>query len=1011
MRLSLLLFLLYWSTAPLAGQIILNEVASTNARFEDEDGDTPDWIELHNPDATAHSLAGWHLSDDRENLTKWSFGQQLIEAGGYLLVWASDKDRYPNRSVRALVNEQTPTRIATNLATVDHSWRDVSFADSTWQLATTGIGFGDGDDSVRVTSNTRSIYSRQRFTVDSLALVERLLLHIDYDDGFVAYINGQRVASANVATDSTTGNVMAQQPERPLLAYGKTMRTYSITLPESHLRRDTNLLAIEVHAAVNLVEGMSLRAYLSAEYAAPLVNRLPPAAAAYLVPAAHTNFKISSEGESVFLSDAAGRLVDSLIVPALPREVTYGRSVLQEEAVVFATPTPARPNATEVFTGIVTNEPVFSSAGGLTEPFALVLSGTRPGQTIRYTVDGSEPRDSSTAYLGPLPIDTTTVVRARIFAPNQLPSAIGTRTYLVDVQHDLGIVSLVADPHDLFDPYEGMYVVGRGYRGLFPFRGSNLFDDLEIPAHFTLLEGTSRAPVFTQGVGIKLFGGFSRGQAQKSFALNARSRYGAGELDHPFFPNLPTTEYERLVLRNSGNDWLVTHLRDLTMTGSMQGTSVPYQANRPVVTYLNGTYWGLYNLRERIGEDYLKSRYGVEKEDLDLLENNAFARTGSNTDYVALRDYVADNDMSTAEAYEYVNQRIDLLNFAEYYAAQIYFGNHDWPKNNVRYWRDRAGDGKWRWILYDTDYGGNGNGNATTNQRGNSLDRVLRPLGDTLSVPPWSNSLFVGLMDNQTIRHQFVNTMADFMNSRWLPDSMQQLIYQNAEVIASEIPQAFARWDKDPADWEVALQRFDLFFQERPTLMKQFVRWAFDDVTGHNPVQILQEPAGAGYVKVNSLTITEPDWTGDYFRGVPITLEAVPRPGYQFVRWELDIERETPAIRIIAKRPRRYRAVFVDTTTSVGDTDTASVPSELEVGVFPNPARVECWLDLMLPRPERVACELVDALGRRVWVRAAETLEPGKHLVAVEVAALPRGSYFLRVELGQEVVVRRVGVW
>ena len=447
------------------------------------------------------------------------------------------------------------------------------------------------------------------------------------------------------------------------------------------------------------------------------------------------------------------------------------------------------------------------------------------------------------------------------------------------------------------------------------------------------------------------------------------------------------------------------------MTGSMQGTSVPYQANRPVVTYLNGTYWGLYNLRERIGEDYLKSRYGVEKEDLDLLENNAFARTGSNTDYVALRDYVADNDMSTAEAYEYVNQRIDLLNFAEYYAAQIYFGNHDWPKNNVRYWRDRAGDGKWRWILYDTDYGGNGNGNATTNQRGNSLDRVLRPLGDTLSVPPWSNSLFVGLMDNQTIRHQFVNTMADFMNSRWLPDSMQQLIYQNAEVIASEIPQAFARWDKDPADWETALQRFDLFFQERPTLMKQFVRWGFDDVTGHNPVQILQEPAGAGYVKVNSLTITEPDWTGDYFRGVPITLEAVPRPGYRFVRWELDIERNTPAIRIIAKRPRRYRAVFVDTTTSVGDTDTASVPSELEVGVFPNPARVECWLDLMLPRPERVAFELVDALGRRVWVRAAETLEPGKHLVAVEVAALPRGSYFLRVELGQEVVVRRVGVW
>ena len=980
--------------AALPAQVRLNEVVSSNITLEDEDGDTPDWLELHNRGA-ALNLEGYTLTDDADEPGKWTFPATALGADEYLLLWASDKDRSSDVSYRTLVRRGDAGRYLIPSGPVNDAWNTPGFDDRNWPTGPSGYGYNDGDDATEVPTGTRSVFVRHAFTLTDPAAVRQLLLDVDYDDGFIAYLNGRELIRENLDGERPAWDQFATTDHEARGVNGDPPSRYVIDNLDGLLRTGENVLSLQVHNVTATSSDLSIFAYLTALIEGPTTaGTEPPAVLGLTQPTLHTNFKISSRGETLYLYDPSGSLVDSLGAYNLPSGVSTGLLPGTDERVYFAEPTPGRVNDTEARGDVVNAEVIFSHPGGPVENLQLTLSGAPAGATIRYTLDATIPTENSTEYTGPLNVNRITVVRARIFAPDAIPSPIATETYLPNARHDLDVVTLVTEPDNFFDGQDGIYVLGDGYQGDFPFFGSNIWQDKEVPLHFGFYPTGTDEEAFTANVGTKIFGNFSRAQDQRSLALFARRRYGMRDLDYAFFPDRPYDEYKHLVLRNSGNDWMRSHLRDALLTGLMAGSGVDVQAYRPVVAYLNGEYWGIYNLREKVNEDFLASRHGVDPESIDILENAGGVVEGSNVDYRALMDFVEARNLRNPGDFSYVADRIDLDNFIRYYVAQIYYDNRDWPGNNAKYWRSPELDNKWRYILFDTDFGAAIWNNNAANS--NTLAFALEENGPGWPNPPWSTLLLRRLTDNLLFRRQFINQFADEMNSRFLNARVQDTLALYSGRIASEMPRASRRWDTN-RDWQGDLDRLRIFFRDRPAAMRRFLRQEFGLPRQHS-VRVQNPTPERGYVDLNSLTLEDSDWSGIYFETVPIQLTAVARPGYRFSHWEEGSGSSDTTLTVDMTRNTTFRAIFVEASTSVWNPgDRNGLRTISDVRLLPNPSAGPLTLAFATSRRTRVRAELFDAGGRPVTTLVDRDMGAGAHQLETDVRNLPAGTYTLRI--------------
>ena len=213
-----------------------------------------------------------------------------------------------------------------------------------------------------------------------------------------------------------------------------------------------------------------------------------------------------------------------------------------------------------------------------------------------------------------------------------------------------------------------------------------------------------------------------------------------------------------------------TNMRDAAITSLMEGSHIDYQSFKTVSSYINKEYWGLYNLREKVSENMLASKHDVNANDITMLEFNAEVVDGDNTEYVELRQFVQQNDLSDDENYNYVINQIDIDNFMEYNIAQIYMDNRDYPGNNIKYWK--VPGSKWRWVLYDTDFGFAGQWWSDWDQNYahffDTLDFVLSGNQTTWANPPWATLFMRKLVENIEFRNKFINRYADEMNTRYL---------------------------------------------------------------------------------------------------------------------------------------------------------------------------------------------------------------------------------------------------
>ena len=879
-RVSGIIFLSFFAfNLVVNAQVKFNEVVSSNSIFLDEDGDSPDWIELKNFSSGQIDLSSWYLSDDRNNLAKWKLPEFILDSSEISLIWASDKDRIGGGVAAGFVNQGDDFKWIIPEQSTSVNWNMPNFDDSNWREGKSGFGYGDGDDETILDEGTISVFVRKTFHLTDVNAISALFLFMDYDDAFVAYINGHEVARANIEGNPPAYNRESNGDHEAIIYNGGVPERFEIEDYADLLKEGENVLAIQGHNVHDASSDFTLIPFLAGYLSTTSeMVRKPDELLAIIDIGFHTNFKIAN-GETLFLSDPQLFIRDSIYIDSLPGGISFGIPSTGHGLVYFDEPTPGMPNKDEGFIGILDPDINFSHQGGLTAPLGLNLSGNKEDEVIRFTSDATVPDEESPIYSYPLEINSNTVIRARIFKDGYLPSQVQSKSYIINKSHLLPVITLVTEPEDFFDSEEGIYVLGEGYQGQFPYFGSNIWEDVEKPIQFSIYKPDGALGA-SFNAGVKIFGGWSRALDQRSLSLFARKRYGDDEFKYPFFQNREFDEFQALVLRNSGNDFLWANMRDGLMTTLLDDADIEIQAYQPVVTYLNRDYWGVYNLREKINEHFIDSRFDINLDSLDLLEMNGIVIYGKNNDYLELLDYLGGHSLSSAENYQYVTDRIDIDNYILYQLSQIYFDNRDWPGNNVKFWK--ANGGKWRWILFDTDFGfGIWDPNKFSF---NTLSYSLSPSGPAWPNPPWSTFLFRKMVENETFRKKFINQFADELNSRFLASEVMGKIDSLASNIEEDIIEHYFRWYGNPSQWYREVETMRNFANRRPSFIKSHIINTFS-LNKYHKIIIQNEDPEMGYVQLNSLSIKEDIWGGDYFQDVPITITAIPKPGFEFSHW------------------------------------------------------------------------------------------------------------------------------
>ncbi len=644
----------------------------------------------------------------------------------------------------------------------------------------------------------------------------------------------------------------------------------------------------------------------------------------YQNPYLHTNFRIRSDGETVYLSDHDGEVVDSMNIPSLSSNVSYGyQADGVGELTLFNDPTPEYSNSMSNGYYDYTSNPTFSDSGGFKDDyFNLYINSQTDNAVIYYTTDGSKPDENSNVYQNFISIDNNLltngtqtpdqygiiysptydgiIIRAIAIAPDHIPSDIITHSYIFDnVNNDLPVVSIAIAPDDLWDPEIGMHVTGDAFWPFYPYYGSNFWNDWEKEVHIELFEPGGIIG-FKQDLGMKIFGGWSRAEAQKSFSFFARRMYGDGDIDYELFPGSGVNNYETFILRAHGQDNVM--FRDGFQTSLASDNNVIVQDYRPAVVYLNGEFWGIQNIREKVNEHFINTHFDINSDDLDMLAilpNSAEPELihGSTEDYTEIRQFMTNNDLSIDDNYQYASQKYDVQNLIDYNIAQIFVMNYDWPGNNNKLFKSKSGDGKWRHVMYDSDFGferwGANPFNIGSYETYNMLDHAIGE-SNVFNNPVWSTAVFTTFLENMDFRNKFINTYCDRLNTTYSTENTLYFMDSLRTIIEPYISDHINRYGPDIYDlftpntmgeYNSVYQGMENFANYRPDNARNEMVEIFGLSGSSNTISLYMNDIEAGHIEINSLKIEDQGWTGEYFSDVPISIKAVPNFGYEFTHW------------------------------------------------------------------------------------------------------------------------------
>lgn len=523
----------------------------------------------------------------------------------------------------------------------------------------------------------------------------------------------------------------------------------------------------------------------------------------------------------------------------------------------------------------------YSVAGGFYQGDVQVALTAEEGAAIFYTTDGSKPTGKSKRYKRPLNLHRTTVLRASALHDSWLTEP-NTQTYFINEDaHNMPVVSVAINPNYLFDEKTGVMMPGpKANLEKHNQPGANFWSKREFKCNTEIYEADG-ALIHNSGAGFRIFGGYSRLFPQKSFVLISRKRYGARRFKHKFFGKKNLKKFKYLVMRNAGSDWNGAHFRDALMSDLIDDWDVEKQDYRPALCFINGKYWGIYNIREKINTKFLADHNDLDRDSIDLLEHQNTVRAGSYAAYGSLLRLLRKKDVRNPTVYAEVQRRMDVENFMDYQIAQIYCDNAD-AGGNTRYWRPRKAGAKFRWILFDMDWGFGLHRKKAYAY--NSLDFFTEPNGPDWPNPPWSTFILRQLLKNQDFKNTFVNRFCDRLNTCFSKEYAAAKVEAFVATLEPAMPRHLKRWKRYDADWQYSLKTIRDFVQRRPDYLQQHLSQKFDLGAMCELQLAVQE---GGKVIVNDLIkVKSNGFIGEYFENLPVSLRADPKFGYRFVGWE-----------------------------------------------------------------------------------------------------------------------------
>lgn len=786
--------------------LVLNEILASNTALNvDEDGDSLDWVEIHNPGSRAIALDGCFLSYDPGAPRAWSFPACSVPAGGYLLVWLSGKDRSiaPVSAIGGLpgspvfeptfigLGERWRYRTGRDFENgLPSRWYAPGFKDGSFDVGPTGFGFGDNDDATVLPRNTVNVFIRKTFSVTNPARIHSLVLRVDYDDGFVAYLNGKEIAAANAPSgDLGAGSSAIVSHE------AGTVENFEVS--PGLLRGGKNVLAI---AGLNSSAGstdMTLRPELGT------VRQI-----------LHANFKIKKSGDHLLLSSPAGVLIDEVEIPRQTTNHSYGRCRADGSWCFFLTPTPGAKNHpvchAETSSFRVTIEP---QKAWHTHPVAINMTAknARDGLNIRYTIDGSVPTTSSSRYWKPLKIRANTVFRAAAFVGEERASRMTSRSYFFGRKFDLPMVSISMDPAD----YRLVHntVGGRGRQ-------------FERPAFMEIIDGSGKA-ITRAGCGLRLHGGVGRKgdfEKKKSYRLCFRATHGTRKLKHDLFGGSAKEDSDQLVLRAGLDDCFLsssfrhvaTYLRDELIRELHRDMGALAPRGTWCLLSVNTRVRGIYNIVERVDANFLDVRLGGK--DWDVIKFRDDPTDGTIDEWKRLLELASAGGLANNASFKRFAGEIDVENFTDYMIVNMWAQNFDWPDNNWYAYRRREVGEKWRFMCWDAEYG------LGLEPRGFQYDALRFVLSRRGSI----TDIFAALWENTGYRGYFLGRVKRHLGGSIGKSNVLGHIQRLSRQIAKDIELESRLYGIPVKQWKENVKEMRVFAMRRGPVFLQDVQQAVD---------------------------------------------------------------------------------------------------------------------------------------------------------------------------------------
>lgn len=1011
------LFLSLYVCSP--AQIFINEVSSAGyAAFPDEDGDTKDWIEFYNGGSTAVNMAGYTItSTDVVDTRTWTFPTIYIQPGDYLTVFFSGKDRRDYFD-----HWEIPLYWAMNwryfpgIFQPPANWATPGFNDSGWILAPGPIGYGDGDDST-VIAPTISLYQRAQFNIADTSIIPTVGFLVDFDDAFVAYLNGKEIARFGVGAQNVPcayNEYAYADHEAQNYQNGGFSALFIVpsNVLDTIILQGANTLAIETHNSASGLDDLSMLPAMLIGVADTAVTYFPFPADVNL----HTSFSLHSSGQKLVLANPAGAIVDSVTVGGMQMDHTRGRwPDGSANWCVFTQPTPDTTNySTSCYSGYGATPVIAIPSGFYSSTPTTTIVATQPG-TIHYTLTGQEPQLNSPLYTTPVSIDSTLVLRAKLFPTDTLylPGPAAASSYFINENVTMPVVSIVTDPYNLFDQNYGIYMMGNivdtNYADI-PFPDANYWQGWVRPCNISFFD-TSNTLKFETAASIRIQGNYSKIFAQKGFFIDCDDDYGSKPLNYQLFPDKPATDYRGFNLRNAGTDYNNAHMRDRMIQKTIQPVcDVDMMDGFSCVVFINGEYWGVYELREKQDKHYIANNSTCDDDSIDFLQFNGDIIEGDNKNFVDTYTFIGGSDMTQQANIDAAATMWDFENFCDYFIIETFYANTDWIgtyTNNIKFWRPSDHQSPWRYVLWDLDL-------ALKSDTINMLSLAINP-----PVLNPHSYMFQSLLQNDSFRIYFVNRYADLMNTTFYPFNTYDYVVGTYFEMLPEMDRHFDKWGVggtpyapswlqwpiDTADWtQNVIDMANIMFA-RPYYVRQQLQTQFN-----LPQQVTTTfdvfPLNAGNVKLNTITLDSVPWQGIYFTGNPITMTALPNNGYEFLYWEYASPNDTvryydPVLRIDVDSADYFRAVF----------KTVPPPAN-NFNVYPIPFADQVTIDYSISERGPVEIRIFDITGKLVAtpVPTSSFVDPGNYSITLDAAAmgLAGGMYFFELRSGEYRSVKKV---